>query len=330
MRSARLTLALESGMIGFPEYGKVAVFRPRIGDDLSALPDGRVAVVQGFRPDHDYFAARGYDVATTAQDHAVGALVCLPRSRTEARALIAEACRIVVPPGPIIVDGQKTDGIDAMQRDIRARVATSAPLSKAHGKIFAFPAGPDFADWAAVETVTEDGFVTWPGIFSADGPDRGSALLAEALPAKLPGRVVDLGAGWGYLARAILLREGVTVLDLVEAEAAALGCARRNIGDPRARFHWADATAFKPDGPVDAVICNPPFHNGRAADPALGAAFIRSAAGMLHQGGQLWLVANRHLPYAAVLTETFRDVEEIGGDRAFRLVLARRPIRARH
>ena len=33
-------------------------------------------------------------------------------------------------------------------------------------------------------------------------PDRGSALLAAALPAKLGGKVVDLGAGWGYLSRA--------------------------------------------------------------------------------------------------------------------------------
>jgi len=329
MRSARLTLALDTGAITLPETGRIHVFRPQAGDDLSVLPKDRIGIIQGFRPDFDAFSAAGYAVTVAAAEEGSAALVCLPRSKAEARALVAEACARVVPGGPVIVDGQKTDGIDAMLRDIRARVDTSIPVAKAHGRVFSFPAGPMFRDWIGVETVTEDGFVTLPGVFSADGPDRGSLLLAAALPAKLPGRVVDLGAGWGFLARAILARDGVRQLDLVEAEAAALDCARRNVTDPRARFHWADALSFRPEGVIDAVVCNPPFHVTRAAEPGLGAAFIKAAAAMLHPGGTLWLVANRHLPYGAVLTETFREVEEIGGDGAFRLVRASRPVRAR-
>jgi 16S rRNA (guanine1207-N2)-methyltransferase len=329
MRSARLTLALDTGAITLPETGMFHVFRPHAGDDLSVLPKNRVSIIQGFRPDHDAFAAAGYAVTVAAAEQGAAALVCLPRSKAEARALVAGACARVAPGGPVIVDGQKTDGIDAMLRDIRARVDTSVPVAKAHGRVFSFPAGATFSDWAGVETVTEDGFVTLPGVFSADGPDRGSLLLAAALPAKLPGRIVDLGAGWGFLARAILARDGVRQLDLVEAEASALDCARRNVTDPRARFHWADAVGFRPEGVIDAVVCNPPFHVTRAAEPGLGVAFIKAAAAMLHPGGTLWLVANRHLPYGAVLTETFREVEEIGGDGAFRIVRASRPVRAR-
>ena len=97
--------------------------------------------------------------------------------------------------------------------------------------------------------------------------------------------------------------------------------------DPRARFHWADATRGK-WGPVDAVVMNPPFHTGRAADPALGVAFIRAAAAMLTPSGTLWMVANRHLPYEPVLAAAFREVEEIGGDSRFRLTRAARPLRA--
>ncbi len=86
-----------------------------------------------------------------------------------------------------------------------------------------------------------------------------------------------------------------------------------NVTDPRARFHWADATAFRPEGAVDAVVCNPPFHAGAQPPiPALGAAFIARGRRCCTPAAQLWLVANRHLPYDAVLTDTFRDVE---GDR---------------
>jgi 16S rRNA (guanine1207-N2)-methyltransferase len=334
MRSARLTLALDSGALTLPPTGPITVFGPRMGDDLSDLPQDRLTLVQGFRPDHDHFRALGYTVALAAPPGAAASLVCLPRQRDEGRAMVAEAVALTAPGGTIIIDGQKTDGIDTMYRDIRARVATSVPLSKAHGKIFAFVVGdgPDrtaFEDWRAHDHAVDGGFITRPGVFSADGPDRGSALLAAALPAKLPARVVDLGAGWGYLARAILARDGVQHLDLVDADATALDCARRNITDPRAAFHWADALTFRPEKAADAVVCNPPFHTARAADPALGVAFIRAAARMLHPGGTLWLVSNRHLPYPTVLAEAFREVEDIGTDTGFRLTRAARPNRAR-
>ena len=167
MRSSRLTLALDTGAISLPETGRIHVFRPHAGDDLSVFPKDRVSIIQGFRPDHDAFAAAGYDVAVSATGEAAAALVCLPRSKAEGRALVAEAAARVVPGGPVIVDGQKTDGIDAMLRDIRARVETSMPVAKAHGRIFSFAASPDFKDWAGVETVTEDGFVTLPGVSRA-------------------------------------------------------------------------------------------------------------------------------------------------------------------
>jgi 16S rRNA (guanine1207-N2)-methyltransferase len=91
-------------------------------------------------------------------------------------------------------------------------------------------------------------------------------------------------------------------------------------------FHWADATRFIPDRRVEAVVMNPPFHSGRTGDPSLGAAFIKAAAGMLTLSGTLWMVANRHLPYEAVLSATFREVAEVGGDGRFKVIRAERPV----
>ncbi len=325
MRSARLDQALATGVLDLPAVGIIAVYRPRLGDDLSPLPRERVSVLTGFQPDHAHFAAR-YSVA--AAPPYAAAIVCLPRSREAARALIAQAAKEVAPGGWVAVDGQKTDGIDTALKDLRARVDLSAALSKAHGKLASFSAGPDLSDWRA-QPLQVAGFQTLPGVFSADGPDRGSILLAGALPARLGGKVADLGAGWGYLAAEILRRDGVQRLDLVEAEADALDCARVNIADPRARFHWADATAWRPDALLDAVVTNPPFHTGREADPALGAAFIRAARRMLAPDGSLWLVQNRHLPYDPVLSECFLQVQEVAADGAFRVTHAQKPRRAK-
>lgn len=235
----------------------------------------------------------------------------------------------LLPPGaPVLVDGQKTDGVDGVLRSCRKHVAgTSEAVSKAHGKTFRLPAGPPPPSFAAPARRAE-GFATPAGGFSAGKVDRGSALLAAALPPALPAHVVDLGAGWGYLSAAALAREGVERLDLVEAEHVALEAARENVTDPRAAFHWADATRWGPDGAPGLVIANPPFHQGRAADPGLGRAFVAAAARMLGPKGRLLMVANRHLPYETALAEAFRTHAEIGGDAAFKLLEAERPRRA--
>jgi 16S rRNA (guanine1207-N2)-methyltransferase len=326
MSTPRLTTALDTGACVLPGAGRIAVFRPRAGMDLSALPKDRVHVIQGFRPDHDFFAAQGYDAAPEPEGRYAAAVVCLTRAKAEARGLVALAARIT--DGPVIVDGQKTDGVESVLKDCKKRAAVGEVVSKAHGKLFVARGG--FDDWAIAPGghMTTDGFVTVPGVFSADGIDPGSAALAGALPAKLPARIADLGAGWGYLSRVILQHPDVSELHVVEAEHAALDCARRNVADPRAQFHWADALRFRPDAPLDAVITNPPFHSSRAADPDLGRGFIAAAAAMLKPSGRMWLVANRHLPYEAEARAQFQDVQEIAGDRSFKILAAAKPRRS--
>lgn len=329
MVGSRLSAAFDSGLVTLPETGRIAVFRPVAGADLSALPKERVHVIQGFRPDHDAFAAAGYDTGTAPEGAYAAALVCVPRAKEEARALIAQAVALAGG-GPVIVDGMKVDGVESLWRDCRRIGQATQAVSKAHGKLFVVTGG-DFAAWAADPAGrTIDGrFMTLPGVFSADHVDEGSRALAEALPAKLPHRVADLGAGWGYLAAEALTRDGVTELHLVEAEHAALDCARRNVQDPRAVFHWADVTSFRPAEPFDAVIMNPPFHQGRVADPGIGRAFIAAAAAILKPSGRLWLVANRHLPYESDVRAKFRDVTELGGNNRFKILAAAKPVAPR-
>ena len=329
MLDTRLELALGGGGFDLPDEGLIAVFHPSVDADLDALPMDRCHIIHDFKPFFDAWDARGFAVMHATADRYAAAIVCLPRAKVQARALLAEACAVT--DGPIIIDGQKTDGADSILREVRKRVTVHGPISKAHGKLFWIDstATDFFADWAQGPALTEGGFWTAPGVFSADGVDLASALLADALPSKLKGHVADLGAGWGFLAAHVLAQEAVKAVHLVEAGHMALDCARHNVTDPRAQFHWADATTWAPAQKMDVVVMNPPFHTGRAAEPAMGQAFVAAAARVLSTGGDLWMVANRHLPYEAELKIRFADVEEIGGDARFKLFHARRPLRKR-
>ena len=327
MLGARLPLALTGGGLAVPETGRVAVFHPGEGADLGALPRERVHVIQPFKPLHDAFKGVGYDCAMAPEGRYAMSIICLPRAKLEAYAMIAAAAAVT--DGPVVVDGQKTDGADSLLKALRQRGAVEGPVNKAHGKLFWVNDAPDLSDWTAGPELTEGGFWTAPGVFSADGVDLASALLADALPEKLGKNVVDLGAGWGYLSAHILTRDTVDAVHLVEANHMALECAKRNVTDPRAQFHWADATTWAAKERVDTVVMNPPFHTARAADPALGRAFVSAAARMLAPSGHLWMVANRHLPYEDALAANFVKVVDLGGDARFKLVHATRPKKTR-
>ncbi|MDE9449528.1 class I SAM-dependent methyltransferase [Aliiroseovarius sp. Z3] len=328
MLHTRLTLALRDGAMSLPQDGRLLVIGPGAQHDLSALPKDRVTVYSHFFPDHAHWTSRGFDTVSLMPNHGfAAALVCAPRSKPQAQAWIAAASK-ATGDGLVLLDGQKTDGMDSLLKAIRKKANLLGTLSKAHGKLVWFDAA-DVTDWTAADTRLEGGFITRPGVFSADGIDKGSAALAEAMPETISGRVADLGAGWGYLSRHILQRSGVTSLDLIEADLVALDCARLNLDDARANFVWGDATQFQPPQPYDVVISNPPFHTGRAGDPNLGRAFIRSAATMLTPSGRFVMVANRHLPYEDTLAEQFNTVEDLGGTPGFKLLSGVKPRRTR-
>ncbi|WP_106745028.1 class I SAM-dependent methyltransferase [Yoonia maritima] len=323
MSQSRLSTALDDGLLVLPE-GNIAIMRPSATYDVAGLERDALQIVHGFYPDYAAWENAGYPVSRALNKVSV-AIIVVPRAKALARAMVAQACESA---DLVVVDGQKTDGVDSVFKECRKRLGALPSITKGHGRIFWFAATDAFADWTTPPPEKgEHGYFTTAGVFSDGAIDVGSALLAAALPAKLPARMADLGAGWGYLAAPVLERAGVQSLDMIEAEALSVACAKMNVTDPRVTFHWGDATQFHPDAAYDGIVMNPPFHTGRATDPSLGRAFIQSAARLLAPHGKLWMVANRHLPYETTLSECFRNVDMIGGNGAFKVFHANRPLR---
>jgi 16S rRNA (guanine1207-N2)-methyltransferase len=312
MKYSRLFTALDEGL---DLTGTLHILRPPAGYDLAGLSD--VSVESTFYPDHQYWQAMGMVGDGTGRG---ATLLVVPRSKTLARAMISDA---IAAGGLVIVDGQKTDGIEGIYKDVRKTNTIMGVVAKGHGRLFWFEAGTA-PDWD-VTVKSPDGYKTVAGVFSETKIDIGSAQLVPHLDA-LKGDVADLGAGWGYLSREILTHEGVTRLDMIEADKVALDCAVLNTNDARARPVWTDALTFS-GGPYDVVVSNPPFHTTRAGDPDLGKGFIATAARILKPRGALLMVANRHLPYEAELDAKFARVEELAGTGAFKIFRATRPKR---
>lgn len=323
MKHARLDLARNAELL--PQLsGTIGVFGQMDVDRLRGLLDLDLACESSSFVTNTALKAAGIRVDPVQSDPFEHAIVFLPRAKAEAQHLIAKAIN-QTPDGWIIVDGQKTDGIESIAKQIAREVPSISNYSKAHGKTIWFRASDAIAlkQWQSEPQQNADGFVTAPGVFSSDGIDPASALLLEHIPTDLKGTAVDLGAGWGFLSAGVLARApAIQTLHLVEDNAAALDCARTNVKDVRAQFHWNDALSWRVRDQVQTVIMNPPFHVSRSAEPSLGVRFIEAAAKMLKPAGKLYMVANAHLPYEAALEEAFKSVEVIERTNKFKVFCA--------
>jgi 16S rRNA (guanine1207-N2)-methyltransferase len=274
-------------------------------DDLVSVPSGAVQF-SPLVPGSEALEERGEATLATMS-------VLAPPGTLERRCTIALALKAVAPEGRLTVLAPKDKGGSRLGKELRAFGCAVTETARRHHRICVVqrpnePAGLDEAIAAGAPRLDETlGLWTQPGVFSWNRLDPGSALLMRHLP-PLSGRGADFGCGIGVLAHAILASPKVEHLTMIDIDRRAIALAQRNVQDARAAFLWADLRRAKPPGGLAFVVMNPPFHDGGAEDQALGQAFIRGTADALRPGGTCWLVANRHLPYEAVLKTHFKRV----------------------
>ncbi|TAE78162.1 MAG: class I SAM-dependent methyltransferase [Verrucomicrobia bacterium] len=296
--------------------------------ELSAWPE--LCGWQASKPLADLWQKAGHRLCERPSGSWPVVLLLPGKSRDEALAALALGYDLLEVGGTLVVAAANLAGAQRLEKDLAAAAGPVCSSSKHKCRVFHATKHPDWnpqvlATWRELGARRQiDGFTVEAGIFSADHIDPGSALLAAHLPNNLRGRVADLGAGWGFLARACLDRNPtLKEIHLFEADSRALDCARENLPEDLFRFHWHDVTTGL-DDKFEAVVMNPPFHSGQATDIGLGLGFLRSAAASLRMGGRIFLVANRQLPYEAELDAlglTWRKVVE---DSTYKLLFAER------
>lgn len=274
--------------------------------DLAAPP----AVAIQFSP-HAPGASALEDLAPATLD---GMVMAAPPGTLERRYALALALRALAPGAPFTAMAPKMKGGNRIEKELESFGCRVESESRRHQRLCrttrpdALAVSLDQAIAAGGPCLVEAlGLWSQPGIFSWDRLDPGTARLLSVLP-PLAGRGADLGCGIGILAKAVLASAQVTQFALIDIDRRAVAAARRNVSDPRASFHWADVRGLSDPKGLDFIVMNPPFHDGGVEDRALGEAFVRRSHDLLRAGGAVWLVANRHLPYEAVLSASFAQV----------------------
>ena len=310
----------------FSQDNNVIFFNPESPFQCLSISLDKLVAYQTFYPVADELETAGIQcVQNVSQQKFNLAIVSIPKSKKLARHMIYSATK-AVPEGLIIVDGDKTSGIESIIRDLKKHTKITNVVSKAHGKMAWFETPTNLDLYKDIPTKIEGGFETQAGVFSSDGVDPASKLLARFISQDLSGTGADLGGGWGYLSVKALETNSISELHFVEADLSALNVARNNINDQRVKFYWYDALKWEAPKLLDFIIMNPPFHYLGRAMPSLGADFVKVASRNLKKSGTLWMVANRHLPYEDAIKGHFSSFSELSGSKKFKVIRAENPI----
>ncbi|MFJ4609853.1 methyltransferase [Streptomyces griseus] len=165
--------------------------------------------------------------------------------------------------------------------------------------------------------------VNHAGIFCAERLDIGTRFFLKHLPTRSGAvRVVDLGCGNGVLGLSAAVANPDAHLTFVDESYGAVASAEETFraGAPagaKADFLVSDGLADLDPGSVDLVLNNPPFHSHLATTDATARTMFAGAKTALRQGGELWVVGNRHLSYHTHLRRIFGNCTTVAGDPKF-------------
>ena len=260
-------------------------------------------------------------------------IIPLPKSSERLQCLLAVLAGQLSSPCELWLVGPAKGGVKGALKHLQRHCDELLLVDSArHCKLYSgmLQPGPvqPLSDWQQSFTAGSLTVHSYPGVFSHGRLDEGTALLLDALDglSLAAGRALDLGCGAGVRSLA-LASQGWTV-DGLDVSAAAVAASQANgerLADVlqgsvrfRGSYLYQHVSAR-----YDLLVTNPPFHQGRQRTMAVTEALIAGARERLVSGGELWLVANRELPYMQWLQQAFTGVDIVRETSRFRVYRAR-------
>lgn len=160
---------------------------------------------------------------------------------------------------------------------------------------------------------------SYPGVFAKGRLDAGTRLLLDTLPPfSDTDAILDYAAGSGVIGlRLRHLQPGLHVT-LVEADAVALEAAKVNLPEADAVLGHA-LTVLPENTRFDAIIANPPYHNGKGRSSGVIHRLVEDAPRHLVDGGALWMVLQNQVDVRASLAARFETVEVVASDTRYKV-----------
>ncbi|WP_258133204.1 class I SAM-dependent methyltransferase [Microbacterium sp. MYb64] len=341
-----LTLAAERGIDGSAiaiigdGYGALTLALTAAGLDGVRVHQDLVTGRRALARNAAELEATGFDAHELDAELLRGArlvLLQLPKGLAELEE-IADTVARAAAPDAVLLAGGRVKHMTLAQNDLLARYFGRVQPQRAERKSRLIVATdplpvPQDPPFPVSTTHPEYGLTLCAhgGAFAGDRIDIGTRVLLDVMrdrAAELAGltaptglaqrdgfTAVDLGCGTGALAASLALAVPDARIIATDRSAAAVRSARatmvaNGVAD-RVTVTLDDAGSEIPDGSVDLVLLNPPFHLGATVHEGAGRRLIDAAARVLRPGGEVWTVFNSHLDHRRALAAAVGDTEQL-------------------
>lgn len=263
---------------------------------------------------HHSFAA-----AYPTDEKFAGAVIYMPKSKEQAKMLIANAAACLEQGGQLLLVGENKGGVKSAAKLLETVSTQVNKIDSArHCALFAAQIDKpvkafDLAKWQSVVAVSVGGLsyqvCSLPGVFNHGAVDLGTQLLLDNLPEIKTGRLLDFGCGAGVIGCYLALKSPESDTVMSDVSALAIHCSKES-----AKLNNLNVSVVASNGLMDvqgkfsAIITNPPFHTGIQTDYTVTEGFIAQLKQYLAKGGALTLVANKFLRYSELLEQRFGSV----------------------
>jgi 16S rRNA (guanine1207-N2)-methyltransferase len=245
------------------------------------------------------------------------------------------ALRDVVAPDTVIIAGAKARDVHTSTMQLFEKVLgptrTSLAWKKArliHCEVADIvpPAAPVTTNWVLDGT---DWIIhNHANVFSRSNLDIGARLFLDHLPHDIEGHIIDLGCGNGIIGMAALMQNPQAQVSFVDESYMAVASSELNVEHnlpqdmDRCQFEVNNSLAGIERESVQAVLCNPPFHQQHAITDHTAWQMFCDAKRCLQVGGELRIVGNRHLDYHQKLKRLFGNCTLIASNKKFVILKA--------
>ena len=194
------------------------------------------------------------------------------------------------------------------------------------------------SDFSTSKEPSDIAIYSKPGVYGWNKVDQGSQFLATHLKDWLttsfktpPKKMLDLGCGYGYLSIALWkiiqsLEENIDVgtdleLDATDNNIASVALCKANFEANNIEGNCiVDDCGSQLKPGYQAIICNPPFHQGFQIDDELSLKFLKQISHLLGKNGKAIIVVNEFLAIEKKAQPLFSAIHLIAKNKTFKLL----------
>ncbi|TCM68098.1 16S rRNA (guanine1207-N2)-methyltransferase [Acinetobacter calcoaceticus] len=245
-------------------------------------------------------------------------VIFTPKSKILLEYVLAQVASQLKPQQLVFLVGEKKGGIEGAAKQLQPYGSCFKLDSARHCQLWQMAlsetvAAQPLQAWIKKYTIQAPDFsfevCALPGVFSQDHLDIGTAELLPFLSQVKSGKIADFGCGAGVIACYLAKLNPANLIHALDIDAFALKSTELTFQHNQIAPEQLQLQAVTgiQDAPTDlnALVSNPPFHQGIQTNYDASEGLCRHAKSHLRPYGELWIVANRFLNYPQLIEQYF-------------------------